>query len=155
VEISRSTNGRQTNFKDNFNVQPPKRRGNIEHPQLRWRDQHTLQEEKADQTGPDPWRWWWWGWPTSFQNTSSNIHNIRVVTLALELFRTKHLFAHIIKHHTKFYLPACNGLLVIINITRKTFHIVTLLLFQFYKNGFNICIILMELLSFKCWGFYC
>jgi hypothetical protein len=29
-------------------------------PQLRWWDQHTLQEDRTDQAWPNPWWWWWW-----------------------------------------------------------------------------------------------
>jgi hypothetical protein len=47
--ISHSTNGKETNSKENFNITPKWWR-NIRDTQLRWRDQHNLQ---------DP-RWWWW-----------------------------------------------------------------------------------------------
>jgi hypothetical protein len=57
VEISRSTNGRQTNSKQNFNVQPNKatKHGLL---QLRWMDQHALQKDGTNRARNN--LWWWW-----------------------------------------------------------------------------------------------
>jgi hypothetical protein len=52
MKISCATNGRQANSKENsYN---PKRKRNIGRSQLRWRDQHTLQEDGTDHLWCNP-----------------------------------------------------------------------------------------------------
>jgi hypothetical protein len=51
TEISRSTNGRQTDSEENLQ---PKIRQNIGRPQLSWRDQHNFQEDGTNQERPNP-----------------------------------------------------------------------------------------------------
>jgi hypothetical protein len=58
VEISRSTNGRQTNPTKVLTYKP-KRRRNIGRPHLRRKNQHILQEDRKDQALPNPWIWRW------------------------------------------------------------------------------------------------
>jgi hypothetical protein len=51
--ISCATNGIQTGSEENPNIEPKKKR-NIQHPQLRWKDQHALQEGRTDHAWPNP-----------------------------------------------------------------------------------------------------
>jgi hypothetical protein len=53
ILVWRSTIGKLTNSEEHFNTQPKKRRL-----RLRWRDQHSLQEDATDQAWSYPWRWW-------------------------------------------------------------------------------------------------
>jgi hypothetical protein len=48
------TNGGQADPEENSNIQLQKRKENIGRPQLRWRDQRTLQKEGTDHVWPNP-----------------------------------------------------------------------------------------------------
>jgi hypothetical protein len=54
MEILRATNSKQADFEDNSNILPPPQKRNIAPPQLRWRNQHTLQEDGTDHAWPNP-----------------------------------------------------------------------------------------------------
>jgi hypothetical protein len=53
MKISHAMTGRQTDSKENSNIQP-KIKWNIGCPHLRWRDHHTLQEDGTDHVWPNP-----------------------------------------------------------------------------------------------------
>jgi hypothetical protein len=53
-----------------------RRKWSIGCPQLRWRDQHTLQEDGTDHVWPNPWRWWWKIFSIKNVRTRLSIYNV-------------------------------------------------------------------------------
>jgi hypothetical protein len=63
----------------------PKRKRNMGHPPLKWRDHHTLVEDGTENVWPNQWRrrrrwWWWWWWWQLLFDTSTSPTDIPLVT---------------------------------------------------------------------------
>jgi hypothetical protein len=72
------------------------------------------------------------------------------------LFHAKYLFAFVMTHDTKFNLHSLQWFSGYYqHNTENITYICPIVVFNFIKMAFVICIILMELLSSKCWKFYC